>query len=208
MALTDFRSERPAIDWGVAELALQGDAVSGDCYVVQPHDTSTLVAVIDGLGHGHDAAHASQIAAARLRVQPERALESLVNDCHRALARTRGVAMTLARFDSQADTLTWVGIGNVEATLVKRSAKGVTSHTAFLSGGVVGYKLPTLKQSTIALSPGDTLVFATDGIRGGYSTELPLTESPKNIAEWILSGYAKQTDDSLALVGRYIGGAL
>jgi phosphoserine phosphatase RsbX len=208
MAVTDFRSRQPAIEWGVAELALQDAAVSGDCYVVQPYDTGTLVAVIDGLGHGHDAAVASQECAARLRAHPERALEVLVDDCHRALLRTRGAAMTLARLDPTADTLTWIGIGNVEATVVKRSAKGITNYTALLCGGVVGYKLPRLRRSTVELSRGDTLVFATDGIRGGYTAELPLTESPKQIAEWILSGYSKQTDDALTLVGRYIGGAL
>ena len=37
-----------------------------------------------------------------------------------------------------------------------------------LRGGVVGYSLPALRIATLSVAPGDTLIFATDGIGGSF----------------------------------------
>ena len=44
------------IEWGVATLALPGEAQSGDRHLVKPVGSTVLVAVVDGLGHGAEAA--------------------------------------------------------------------------------------------------------------------------------------------------------
>src|SRR2546427_6905214 len=54
------------IEWGVASLALPGEAESGDRHLVKPVGTGVLVAVVDGLGHGAEAAAAAQAAVAAL----------------------------------------------------------------------------------------------------------------------------------------------
>ena len=51
---------------GVASKTLQGQSVSGDIHVVIPFNEGLLVAVIDGLGHGPEAAIASMAAAKTL----------------------------------------------------------------------------------------------------------------------------------------------
>jgi len=52
------------IEWGVATLALPGETQSGDRHLVKPVGSTVLVAVVDGLGHGAEAATAAQAAAA------------------------------------------------------------------------------------------------------------------------------------------------
>src|SRR2546430_16061983 len=54
------------IEWGVASLALPGEAESGDRHLVKPVGTAVLVAVVDGLGHGAEAATAAQAPRAPL----------------------------------------------------------------------------------------------------------------------------------------------
>jgi hypothetical protein len=53
----------PCIEWDVAMRALAGQVVSGDQYLGKPFVNGVLVAVIDGLGHGEDAAAAANLAS-------------------------------------------------------------------------------------------------------------------------------------------------
>jgi hypothetical protein len=54
------------------------------------------------------------------------------------------------------------------------------------------------------VSPGDTLVFATDGISTDFRRELVWSLPPQNAAERILARHGKTTDDALVLVARYL----
>jgi negative regulator of sigma-B (phosphoserine phosphatase) len=76
-----------------------------------------------------------------------------------------------------------------------------------LRGGVVGYRLPLLRTSTLPVSPDDTLVLATDGIDGGHRDGVRLADAPARIAEDLLARFALGTDDALVLVARYRGEA-
>src|SRR3989442_1880853 len=84
------------IEWGVASLALPGEAESGDRHLVKPVGTGVLVAVVDGLGHGAEAAAAAQAAVAALERHATESPVPLVERCHRALQGTRGVVMSVA----------------------------------------------------------------------------------------------------------------
>ena len=55
-------------------------------------------------------------------------------------------------------------------------------------------------------SPRGTLIFATDGIRGGFAEGLPTDATPQELADHILARHGKGTDDALVLVARYAGG--
>jgi hypothetical protein len=57
----------------------------------------------------------------------------------------------------------------------------------------------------MAVSAGDTLVFATDGISRSFADNLSIQDSPQRIAEEIGSQYAVGTDDALVVVARYRG---
>lgn len=195
------------INWSVASRPLDGQAVSGDIHVVELFDHGALLAAIDGVGHGEEARAVAEIAAAILKKSAEEAIISLVKLCHEALVRTRGAVMTLASVDTINDTVTWLGVGNVEARLFRAQAN--TSHPCehvLLRGGLVGLQLPALQASMMPLARGDLLVFATDGIQMGFEAGINLTETLPQIAEGILRRHFKGTDDALVLVARYDGG--
>lgn len=194
----------PYIDWGVASLALPGERTSGDLHVVQSFEGGVLVAVMDGLGHGEEAAAAARGAADTLRRYGTESVISLVRRCHLALVGTRGVVMSVASFRVSDDTLSWIGIGNVEGILLRADQQIVPPYeNIVLRGGVVGYDLPPLRAAVMSIAPGDTLVFATDGIRAGFLTGLKLTDQPQALADQVLADHAKRTDDGLVLVARY-----
>jgi phosphoserine phosphatase RsbX len=196
----------PIIDWGVAYQSLDGAEFSGDAYVVKEYKSKVLVAAIDGLGHGKEAAEASNIAVATLSDHLSEDIVSQVRLCHEALIRTRGTVMSIALFNASDDTMTWLGVGNVDGLLFRNNRNAKPDHESlFLSGGVIGYQLPPLRPSIIPVNRGDTLIFSTDGIRSGYTQELDFEDSPQRIAEAIITNFNRKTDDALAIVVRYTG---
>jgi phosphoserine phosphatase RsbX len=191
------------IDWNVASRALPGEQMSGDLHLVRPRNDGALVAVVDGLGHGSEAAEAAKKAIESLNAHPEEPIISLVRRSHDELKSTRGVAMTIALFNHRENTVTALGIGNVEAILLR--ANQAPQESLLLRGGVVGYQLPSLHASIFPVYPGDLMVFATDGIRDGFTERIKLGESPQRLAERILDRNFRGIDDALVLAIRYAG---
>jgi len=75
-----------------------------------------------------------------------------------------------------------------------------------LRGGVVGVHLPALTAEIVPVTPGDTLILATDGVRSDFSNErLPQQDPPPKLADYILARWGTQNDDALVLVVRYLG---
>src|SRR2546426_6795505 len=106
------------IEWGVATLALPGQAESGDLHLVKPVGSGVLVAVVDGLGHGAEAATAAQAAVAALERHATESPVALVERCHRALKGTRGAGMSVAVVGRPQRSVTGVGGGDVGGLVV------------------------------------------------------------------------------------------
>ena len=114
--------------------------------------------------------------------------------------------MSLAAFRAIDSSMTWIGVGNVDAVLVRaRNTASRASEAIHLRGGVVGYQLPPLREDRLLVFPGDTLIMATDGVQGGFSSDVSIDGRPQEIAESILARFAKGTDDAHVLVARYLG---
>lgn len=194
------------IDWGIAARPYAGQSASGDHFVITPTVSGVLVAVIDGLGHGVEAAAIAQAASATLEMYASEELIPLLKRCHQRLQGKRGAAISIALFNGRDNTLTWSGVGNVEGTLFYASTNANPPRVSLVVGsGIVGYRLPTLQVSQFGVVRGDTLLVTTDGIDYGFAQEIKLHEPPQQIAERILTEYGKQTDDALALAVRYVG---
>ena len=199
----------PVIEFGVAQFMIPGEQESGDQHLVSANETSLLIAVMDGIGHGAEAANASRTAAAILRAETNEPIISLVQRCHEGLRKTRGVVMSLACIDPHHGLMTWIGIGNVQGMLQRAGArKGSVQETLLLRGGVVGAQLPPLQATVLPIAAGDTLIFATDGIRGSFVETLSPLESPQHAADRVLQGYRLGNDDALTFFGRFTGANL
>lgn len=193
----------PVLDVGIAAFTLPGEQESGDLHVVAPFATGVLVAVVDGIGHGAEAAKVARIAAGVMKHHPHENLQPLIQRCHDALLGTRGVVMSLASFNHQTKVMTWAGVGNVQGNLLPMD-KLNRPKTLLLSMGTLGQKLGSVHPTELTVKPGDTLVFTTDGIREDFHQGLNLKQSPQQLADDILARSARYTDDALVLVGRYV----
>jgi negative regulator of sigma-B (phosphoserine phosphatase) len=194
------------LEYGFAGRPKPGERLSGDVSSVQETPEGVLLAVADGLGHGPEAAQAADAAIAALNTWQGRPVSTLMDNCHAALMATRGVALALAVLDANSATLTWLGVGNVEGRLMHRAADGRPERRSLLMhSGIVGHHLPNLHPTTVAIRPGDMIAMATDGIRSEFEAEIRLDLSPQPAAEQVLARYAKDLDDALILIGRWIG---
>lgn len=196
------------IEWAAAARPVGGEDVCGDQLVaLDVLGGAALFGVIDGLGHGAAAATAATSAAGVINGAAAEPLDMLFGLCHRQLATTRGAAMTLARIDFGAETLQWMGVGNVVATLLAKSPSGMEARfSARLVGGIVGYHMPdVVPPEKVSIRPGYLLVIASDGIAEGYLDGVDFTASAAAIAERILGEHGRETDDALVLVARHRG---
>jgi negative regulator of sigma-B (phosphoserine phosphatase) len=191
-----------SLDRGIAGVAHEGETRSGDVAVFVTTAAGGLVSVIDGLGHGPEAADAAELCADVVREHAEAAAQDLLQACHEALLETRGVVMTVAWFDLERSQLSWAGVGNVDARLV-RSGPELREEVALVFGGVLGYRMPRVRPATMPLERGDLLVMITDGIDAAISPALVGGGAAQALASRILDTHGKGTDDALAVVIRY-----
>ena len=196
----------PLIEWGTAQSVLAGQSVSGDRYLLRPYPDGLLVAVVDGLGHGEMAAAAADIAVATLETHSREPVIPLLERCHVALKRTRGAAISVASFSAMYESMTWLGVGNVEGVLLRADVKAIPAQELImLFPGVAGYQLPYLRAVVTPVKRGDVVIFFTDGIRRDFLSEPIPAGSPELIAGHICDKYKRSTDDALVFVGRYLG---
>lgn len=196
------------IEWAAKASARAGENICGDkAIAVDVGGDGALIGVLDGLGHGAEAAAAAKCGVDVLRSGRAEPLDVLVHRCHRALSGTRGAAMTLVHIDFRADILSWIGIGNVAADLVAKHPAGLeVRSSARLTGGIVGYRVPeVLTPQEVPIRPGDLLVMASDGIVEDHLDGIDFSASSLTIANEILHTHAKGNDDALVLAARHRG---
>src|SRR5690348_2260084 len=131
------------IDYAVCGRPIAGESESGDAHVAVTFAGGALVGVIDGLGHGPEAASAAKSAVSILNLGAGWPMQSLFEACHDALRGTRGIVLSLASIDATQDELTWAGVGNVDAVLHRKDAPSPPAKDRIIPrNGVVGYRLP------------------------------------------------------------------
>lgn len=193
------------IEWSVAEEPLPGQKQSGDRCIVKNAFDGALLAVVDGIGHGEDAAHSAEMAVGAINGSASRSPISLLRRCQQRLQGTRGAVLSIAWFNRADDTMTWLGVGNVAGVLLRREAYGVArQESLLLRAGTVGAHLPYVSASVHPVGYGDTLIFATDGIRGGFADNLSINAPTQEIARNIIESHWRKLDDALVLVARYV----
>jgi len=192
------------IDTAFATLPLPGQTESGDLCLIKRVGKGTLIAAVDGLGHGEDAASAAHAAVAALDRHAREPLPDLVRRCHEALVGLRGVVLGLAYLDPQAATMTWLGVGNIGGILLRADRGNRPSRITLVpSAGFIGAEQTNPTTRSVPLALGDTVILFSDGIKDGFAESLALSNSPQEIADSVITRHVKGNDDALVLVARY-----
>lgn len=190
---------------GVAHRPAPGEEKSGDRWFVQQSRDRAVLALIDGLGHGPEAAIAADAAHSALENPFRQSVSMLMQRCHERLRETRGAALTVMQFDTQAWQLEWAGVGNVTAVLLHPESTGKLTRTElFGRGGVAGVQLPSTASSSVRIAPGDLLVAATDGVHPNFAYGITRIEPPQQLAERLLTRYCTGYDDAMVVVAQIL----
>ena len=192
------------IEAAFATLPLPGQSESGDLCLIKRVGKGTLIAVVDGLGHGQEAAAAAHAAVGALDRYSREPLIELVRRCHDDLVGLRGVVLGLAYLDPQAATMAWLGVGNVGGVLLRADPGNRPSRVTLVpNAGFIGAEQAHPMTRSVPLALGDTVILFSDGIRDGFAESLVLSNTPQEIADFVMTRQAKGNDDALVLVARY-----
>jgi serine phosphatase RsbU (regulator of sigma subunit) len=191
--------------WAAASATRAGQSVSGDRSVVVPYPGGLLLANVDGVGHGEEAARAAEKAVSILQTFADLPLEEIFRRCHEALRDTRGAALIAASFDATGGTLSWAAVGDLNGVMYRADASVRPRREMLLPReGVIGHSLPPTSPRLLSVHEGDVLVLATDGVRADFAEALnPGSEPLPRLAQRILKGHGKGTDDAQVLVARF-----
>jgi anti-sigma regulatory factor (Ser/Thr protein kinase) len=187
----------PAPGAGAVCLPADGEQECGDGCAVFDTDAGRTAVVVDGLGHGVEAARAARGALRTFHGVCDQPLPEIMNAFHRALRHTRGAAVGLLRLRPGAAE--FCGVGNVRLCVLSRDAA-----QRRLDGrpGVVGWNLPTPQVRSTPMTPDQVVVLHSDGIEARWShapspflLRLPAELLPAALAH----RYRRSRDDASAL---------
>ncbi|MEU4799065.1 SpoIIE family protein phosphatase [Streptomyces sp. NPDC023327] len=188
---------RPGAAIGALCLPATGEQVCGDGYAVAEEGGTWTGLVIDGLGHGPEAAAASRRAVRTFLSCSNAPLPQVINALHSSLRHTRGAAATAVRMG--AERAEFCGVGNIRAAAL--SAHGVHRQ---LTGqaGIVGYNLPTPRSRFLDVSDCTAVVLYTDGIDQRWTqdpTADRLSLPPALLAASLVHTHRRHRDDATVL---------
>jgi anti-sigma regulatory factor (Ser/Thr protein kinase) len=191
---------------GVVCVALDGEEECGDAWAVDVAGSLTAL-LVDGLGHGPEAAAAAQAAIAVFRDAPADPPELMLGVMHAALHDTRGAALSVTSLDLVRRTVRFCGVGNVDGR--------VTTHDSdrhlVPQSGIVGHTMPRAVAAEVPWPEDARLVMHSDGISPRWRTEnYPglLARHPALLAGVLFRDCARKRDDATVLVLRDVVGAI
>ena len=183
---------------GTATRPHPGEVVNGDRIHLDRHGAICRIAVIDGLGHGPDAAAAAALAVDTLAAMPDADVPSSIRACHAALKGSRGAALSVIRIDLDTGRMTFAGLGNVEGVLVAPGGR----HLLVPQRGIAGAIAPRILETQEILPDSFIVMLCTDGIQSGARRELQFGQivSAEALAIELLTAWGRDTDDAAVVV--------
>jgi anti-sigma regulatory factor (Ser/Thr protein kinase) len=205
-AATVGDSTVPRWRWGAVEVPYADGGESGDAWAVSEKDGRLAVLVVDGLGHGPEAAKAARAAlTAFAGTDPVRLTAGgsagAVLDIHAAMLGTRGGVLGLCVLDPDDGRIAYTGVGNVTGRVLTRS----TGRHLLTHPGMLGTRMrPPQPRTDVQPWPsGACLVMASDGVRTQWDLgPYPglLGHHPTVVAATLHRDLARGTDDATVLV--------
>ncbi len=182
-------------------VAVAGESVSGDDWAVDHTANGCSVFVVDGLGHGFAAAQAAQEGVRAFcdtrGCTPVERMEAI----HARLRGTRGAAASLAAIDSDAETLSFVGVGNIAGAVIA----GSESRSLVSMSGTLGHNVRSFRKFTYPWKPEMMLVLHSDGVSSRWDLNAYpglARHSPALSAAVLYRDMARGNDDATVVTAR------
>jgi serine phosphatase RsbU (regulator of sigma subunit) len=201
LALAGRRPQVPSLEDHVGAICvpLRGESECGDAWRILATREGVSVLVVDGLGHGPEAAATTAIATTVFpRVSSEPPDQALLA-MSEAMRGSRGAALSLAAIDMSSRELRFSGVGNVDGRVVTLEG---TEHLV-PQNGIVGHTMPSVRAVSVPWPAGALLVMHSDGLTTRWRLEaypgLPAAH-PALVAGVIYRDFARERDDATIVV--------
>ncbi len=196
------------VEWAVGRRSVKTvEYQSHQLSVVKSTPSGFLVALICGVQEGKNGHIAAKASAEAFEQYTHQSLVDLFSRADRASIDTSGCSVAAAIFNTNYNTVTWFGVGNVQGFLHHRSELAEPRYSWLVPhSGFVGDNQFSIRELTLPVRMGDVMIFATDSIMPEFADELPIEGKPRIIADTLLPQFARPEIDSLMLVTRYLGG--
>jgi anti-sigma regulatory factor (Ser/Thr protein kinase) len=174
---------------------------NGDAYFVRRRAAQTLLAIVDGLGHGAGAHEASRVALAVLADWQGEGLGEIFGAAHAALRPTRGAVMGACILDTARGSFQYAGVGNIEV----RVFNAPEPVRPISNNGTLGARMNKVRVWSYAWAEGATVMLASDGVSASWDmNDYPglLQRSPQLLAGILMRDYGRDNDDATVLVAR------
>lgn len=193
---------RAGIVAGAVCVAKTGEQVSGDGWSCTGDDGAGRLLVVDGLGHGPDAAAAANAALRVAAERPALAPDALLAAMHAALRSTRGAAASAASVSTRTARGVYAGIGNIRGIVCERAGvRSLVSHN-----GTLGQQIRKIQSFEFGFPKDALLVMHSDGITSHWNFDaypgLP-RHHPAVIAAVVYRDHSRQRDDATVAVLRH-----
>ena len=194
----------PRDDVAAVVVAKPGEEACGDAWSWHDAAAGRTFFVVDGLGHGTEAAIAAHEALRQFQRAREATPAEIVEAVHQGLRHTRGGAIAVARVDRDAGSVLFAGLGNIAGSLIGADGKirRMVSHN-----GTAGHNARKIQAFEYPLVRG-TLVMHSDGLSSGWTLDrYPglATAHPMLLAGVLYRDFCRGRDDATVLVAR-VGG--
>jgi anti-sigma regulatory factor (Ser/Thr protein kinase) len=176
-----------------------GERFCGDAWAFHRTPDRLVVLLVDGLGHGRDAAEAAQEAVATFRKRQDLAPGEILGYVHDALKKTRGAVAAIAEIRAQQGELIYAGVGNISGVVVTHSgSRSLVSHN-----GTLGMVTAKIQEFRAPWTPDTILVLHSDGLQSKWdltSYAGLVARHPAVIGGTLLRDFRRSRDDASVVV--------
>jgi anti-sigma regulatory factor (Ser/Thr protein kinase) len=154
------------LELGAVCLPKPGESVAGDGWLFEGGGDYRTVLVVDGLGHGPNAARAARAATDAFALHASATPAELMEICHGALATTRGAAGAAARIAPAKSAGRFAGIGNIACRVESAGERRqLVSHS-----GTLGHVMRRVQEFEFAFPAGALLILHSDGLKTHWTS--------------------------------------
>jgi len=178
----------------------KGERACGDAWACEKTaEDRTLLVLIDGLGHGWEAAEAAQEAVQSFRKHRDRSPGQILSYMHDSLRKTRGAAAAVCEIRPAEGNLTYAGVGNTAAVVLShRVSRSLVSHN-----GTLGVTISRIQEFRVEWPEDGILVMHSDGLKSRWdlsSYSGLLARHAAVIGGALIRDFRRQSDDASVVV--------
>jgi anti-sigma regulatory factor (Ser/Thr protein kinase) len=186
---------------GGLSVPMPNETSCGDAFATAHSSSRSVCMLVDGSGHGPQAAEAAAEALSVFEKYHSDSPAEIMDRLHSALKGTRGAAAAVAEIQHHSDTVVYCGIGNIAGLVVQADTD--LTRNMLSQNGVVGHQVEQLTEFTYPWFSDSAMILHSDGLDRQWNLEAYpglINKDPALIAAVLYRDHNRSRDDASVLV--------